>query len=194
MQNHWSLLNGDDKTTWFDAFLTPAGENQADKLSTFWTTLLDKAGAPLPQSLYCSPLARCLQTSKHVFQPVMQAHGLPYRPTVKEDLREHFTMHTCDMRRPRSWIAENWPEYAIEEGFTEEDVLGKLGRWETYAEHVARKTRALRDVFEGDESMVVCWTVHSMAIQAIFMALGEKEFLMKEATSLAVLVKGVRED
>jgi hypothetical protein len=125
----------------------------------------------------------------------MQAHNLPYAPTIKEDLREHFTLHTCDMRRPRSWIAENWPEYVIEDGFSEEDVLGKLGRWETDEEHVERKTRALRDVFEQDEeSIVVCWTVHSMAIQAIFMALGEQKFLMKEATSLAVLVKGVREE
>lgn len=29
-------------------------------------------------------------------------------------------MHTCDKRHPKSWIAERYPSFAFDEGFTEE--------------------------------------------------------------------------
>ena len=34
--------------------------------------------------------------------------------------REFYGVDTCDKRHPKSWIAESFPLYAFEEGFTEE--------------------------------------------------------------------------
>lgn len=190
-ENHWSLLDGDDKTTWFDSFLAPEGIEQAKELSGLWTTFIDSDGAPLPQSHYCSPLARCLQTCTYVFKPVMKDHDKIFHPTVKERLRERWTTHTCDKRRTASWIKENWSEdFTLDDGFVEEDQLCKLPRWETDEEHTLRKQLALEDLFETDENQVVSWTFHSLALKAFFMACGEKPFQVREATSIAVLVKG----
>ncbi|KAF4472728.1 PMU1-high copy suppressor of ts tps2 mutant phenotype [Fusarium albosuccineum] len=143
-----SFQNGNDNETWFDAFLTDVGVQQARDLNSFWTDLIDVDGAPLPQVLYTSPLARCLQTTNIVFSSLMTSHSAPFQPIVKELLRERITMHTCDFRRPRTWIAENYPDYLIEEGFAEEDGFGKEGRPETDEEHVERKHQALEDIFE----------------------------------------------
>lgn len=189
-QNYWSLLDGDDKTTWFDAFLTPEGIEQAKDLNSKWNTFIDVDGAPLPQSLYSSPMARCLQTSTYVFKPLMTAHNLPFHPTIKEKLRERWTMHTCDKRRTKSWIQENWPDFPIEDGFEEVDQLGQQKAEETDAEHNARKHLALEDLFEHDNNEVISWTIHSYAMRAVIEACGAEAFNVREATSIAVLVKG----
>ena len=45
-------------------------------------------------------------------------------PRVKripvQNCREVYGVHTCDKRHPKSWIAENFPLYTFEKGFTEE--------------------------------------------------------------------------
>ncbi|KAJ3473178.1 hypothetical protein NLG97_g10470 [Lecanicillium saksenae] len=189
--SHFSYLDGDEETTWFDAFLTPLGVAQATALSEHWLASIAADGLPVPQALYTSPLARCLQTSLHFIKPVMDAHGLPYRPTVKENLRERWTRHTCDKRRPRSWIAENWPACVIEDGFREDDLLCTLPDEETAAENEARNLAALADVFEArDGAEVVSWTFHSLAMQALLGCLGVPEFNVQPATTIALLVRG----
>lgn len=123
----------------------------------------------------------------------MDAHGLAYRPTVKEKLRERWTMHTCDRRRPRAWIAEHWPACVIEDGFVEEDVLGRQPREETEAENQTRVLEALADVFDHDGSQVVAWTFHSLAMQALLGALGMVPFKVQPATTVALLIRGEKE-
>lgn len=120
----------------------------------------------------------------------MEAHGLPYHPLIKEDLRERWTLHTCDKRRSRSWIAEHWPEYRIEDGFAEEDQLTKLPREETDAEHGVRNLRALREIFDSDENQVISWTMHSIAMQSLLTSVGMMSFHVKPATTVALLIKG----
>ncbi|KAF4980483.1 hypothetical protein FZEAL_3528 [Fusarium zealandicum] len=185
--------NGDDEQMWFDAFLTDVGKQQARDLDVFWNNLADVDGAPLPEIIYTSPLARCLQTTSIVFPALMESHSAVFQPIVKELLRERITMHTCDFRRPRSWIAENYPDYVIEDGFTEEDGFGKEGRPETDEEHVERKHRALEDIFEdAGDSEFVSLTVHSFAIRAIQAAVGAGICKTREGTSIAMLVRGER--
>jgi broad specificity phosphatase PhoE len=147
---------------------------------------------PLPETLYTSPLARCLQTTWHALGPVVRATGgdESFHPVIKERLREQFTGHTCDRRRPRSWIAANWADYRIEDGFAEEDELAKLGRPETDEEHVARKQLALEDLFDNEDGQFVSWTCHSYAIKAILRACNTEVFKVAEGTSFALLIKG----
>ncbi|KAH6975968.1 histidine phosphatase superfamily [Ilyonectria sp. MPI-CAGE-AT-0026] len=187
-----SFLNGDDKETWFDAHLTDVGIQQARDLNTFWTDLIATDGAPLPQTLFTSPLARCLQTTEYIFGPLMVAHTRPFQPIVKELLRERITLHTCDLRRPASWIRENYPAYELEDGFAEADSFGRDGHAETDDEHVARKQAALEDIWSRECGDVVSLTVHSYAIRAIQAACGGKTCRTREGTSIAILVKGER--
>ncbi|KAH7140619.1 histidine phosphatase superfamily [Dactylonectria macrodidyma] len=190
-----SFLNGDDKETWFDAHLTDVGIQQARDLNTFWTDLVTTDGAPLPQHLYTSPLARCLQTTQYVFDPLMAQHARPFQPTVKELLRERITLHTCDLRRPASWIRHNYPAYTLEDGFAEDDAFGRDGHAETDEEHVVRKQAALEDIWNrgGKAEEVVSLTVHSYAIRAIQAACGGTSCRTREGTSIAILVKGERQ-
>ncbi len=91
---------------------------------------------------------------------------------MKELLRETVIDHTCDRRSTCSWIEENYPTYAIEDGFTEEDQLWGSGRWETIDDHIARKQRVLEEIFLTDANDFVALTVHSGATSAILGALG----------------------
>ncbi|RSL97033.1 hypothetical protein CEP52_011151 [Fusarium oligoseptatum] len=188
-----SFQDGNDKETWFDAFLTDVGIQQATELNTFWTNLINIDGAPLPEILYTSPLARCLQTTSLVFSSLMSSRSATFQPKVKELLRERITMHTCDFRRPRTWIAEKYPNYKIEEGFTEDDGFRKRSGPETREEHVERKQRALEEIFEeAKDSQFLSLTVHSYAIRAIQAAVGAGVCRTREGTSIALLVRGER--
>jgi hypothetical protein len=101
-------------------------------------------------------------------------------------------MHTCDKRRTRSWIQQQWPTYRIHDDVTEEDILGQLGREETYPEHVARKQKELEELFEMDQGFFLSLTTHSQAISSLFMACGAEPPKVREGTTLAVLVRGER--
>ena len=193
-QNHWSLVDGDGHETWFDSLLSDTGVKQVQDLGKLWIEIIDKLGVPLPEALYTSPLARTLQTTEYVFAPLTARHGQPFRPVVKEKLRERWTMHTCDCRRTRTWIQENWPRYAIEAALAEEDPFPAMRRTETEEEHVARKQAVLEDIFSTDESAFVSLTVHRYAIEAILTACNAAVFKVREGVSLAMLVRGERLD
>lgn len=169
------------------------GVQQAAELNTFWANLVDVDGAPLPEVLYTSPLARCLQTTSLVFSSLMSSHSATFQPTVKELLRERITMHTCDFRRSRAWVAESYPNYSIEQGFTEDDGFRARGGPETKGEHIERKQRALGEIFEeARDSQFLSLTVHSYAIRAIQAAVGAGVCRTREGTSIALLVRGER--
>ncbi|KAK5997481.1 putative phosphoglycerate mutase [Cladobotryum mycophilum] len=189
-ETKWSLMDGDGEETWFDSFLTETGVQQVQELGRFWAKGVENDGIPLPQTLYTSPLARCLQTSYYIFSPLMEANKKPFRPIIKEKLRERYTLHTCDMRRPGTWIRENYPNYAIEEGFPEGDLFRSRDREETVEEHKARKHAALEDIFSSDTNEFVALTIHSYAIAAVLLACNAEPFQVREGSSIALLVRG----
>lgn len=189
-QDHWSLLDGDADITWFDSFLSETGIEQVKDLGQFWLKAVQNDGLPLPQTLYTSPLARCLQTTDHVFSALIKLNHAPFQPIVKELIRERFTLHTCDLRRPRSWIEKHYPGYRVEEDVTERDEFFGQNRRETDQEHYARKQKALEDVFSTDRNDFISLTVHSLAITAILHVCNGETFKVREGTSLALLVKG----
>jgi hypothetical protein len=96
-------------------------------------------------------------------------------PVIKEKLRERLGVHTCDQRSSRSWITTAYPNFAIEDGFVEEDELWDPDRRETPEEHVERSTKLLSDIFSNDESVSVALTAHSGAIMSLFAATGWKK-------------------
>lgn len=70
-----------------------------------------------------------------------------------QDLRErNFRLHSCNNRRSRSFIKETYPQFEIEEGFTEEDMVFVNGTTETDEQLKIRVRKALDEIFESDES------------------------------------------
>jgi broad specificity phosphatase PhoE len=188
-QSDWSHRNGDGDLIWADAHLVDAGINQAQNLARFWIESEHHDGMPLPETLYTSPLARCLETTKLVFTPVLRSHQRSPQPIVKEFLREYLTDHTCDRRSSKSWIHENYPDYIMEDGFTEEDILWKTDKTETLEEHVIRKQRLLEDIFAHDESPFISLTTHSYAISALLKVVGAPKFRVGEGVMVPLFVK-----
>lgn len=187
-----SLAHG-GKLTWVDALLVDEGIAQANKLATFWTQDAKIDGTPLPQTVYSSPLARCLETTRLVYGPVMDQQHSELHPIVKEALRERLTNHTCDKRSSRSWIEKNYPDFIIEEGFTENDNLWKANEPpETEAQHIARKRLLLEDIFEHDDSQFISLTMHSYAVSAILAVVGYPKFRVGEGVLVPLFVRAER--
>ncbi|KAI1103292.1 phosphoglycerate mutase-like protein [Jackrogersella minutella] len=190
--NHWSHKDGDGKVTWADAQLVETGIAQAQNLAKLWVDK-DERDAPLvPWTLYTSPLARGLETTRLTYSPVMKKHGRPLRPIVVESLRERLTDHTCDRRSSRTWIEQNYPDYSIEEGFSELDASWDAGKSESPEQHIVRTQRMLDDIFENDASPVISLTTHSFTITTILAVLGYPKFLVNEGTLVPFLVKAER--
>lgn len=90
-QRYWSKLPEDENTTWLDAELTSKGEQQATDMAS----ILGGEGVPPPQSIYTSPLHRCLHTTTLGFAPCISAENGTV-PKIREKLREQLGVHTCD--------------------------------------------------------------------------------------------------
>lgn len=146
---------------------------------------------PVPQAWIASPLMRCLRTAE------LEWAGLgleAFRPTIKELAREVMGEHTCDRRSARSVIHAAYPDWPIEEGFTEEDELWRADHRETFAEHDVRTLRFLDQVFEGEgrEAGVLSLTSHSGAIASLMRVVGHREFRLGTGGMVPVLVKATR--
>jgi broad specificity phosphatase PhoE len=188
-QRHWSHLDDDGEHSLRDAHLHPEGIKQAEELGRVWAAAVADDLVPCPATVYTSPLARALETTRLVFAPTFKLQERELRPVVKEALRERLTDHTCDQRSRRKWIVETYPNYVIEQGFSEEDELWAADKYETDAEHVSRKQAALEDIFEGDKHLFIAITCHDMAIGAILAVLGLARFKVREGSTIAMLVK-----
>ena len=168
------------------------GIGQAETLGKFWVQGVRNDGIPLPETVYTSPLARCLETTKLVYSEVMAVHARTLQPIVKELLRERLTDHTCDKRSPRSWIAQNYPDYAFEQNFEETDPLWRADHTETNEKHVARKQRLLEDIFETNDDSFISLSTHSYAISAILEVIGAPNFRVSEGAMVPLFVKAVK--
>ncbi|ETS81757.1 hypothetical protein PFICI_06759 [Pestalotiopsis fici W106-1] len=186
-------LTHDGKLMWVDALLVEDGIAQAKELAETWMKVTKIDEMPLPQSIYTSPLARCLETTKLVYEPVMAQQNSELHPIVKEALRERLTNHTCDKRRSRSWIEKHYPNYIIEPGFTENDNLWKANEApETEAQHIERKRSLLEDIFEHDDAQFISLTTHSYAISAILAVVGAPKFRVSESVLVPLFIKAKR--
>ncbi|KAH7055597.1 phosphoglycerate mutase [Macrophomina phaseolina] len=186
---YWSLLDGNDTVTWADAHLTQNGINQALVANNFWANALATAGIPAPDSYYVSPLARCLATANLTFTGLDLPAAKPFKPVVKELLREALGLHTCDRRSTKTWIEQNFPDFQIEPGFTENDELWDADLRESSTAQVARLKTLLDDVFTHDPNAFISFTSHSGSIGSILKALNHRTFSLVTGAVIPVLVR-----
>ncbi|KAI9845195.1 MAG: hypothetical protein M1838_001835 [Thelocarpon superellum] len=187
--DYWSKQDGNGTVTWADAHLTKTGVAQAQAAHVFWKTQISEEKTPVPASYYTSPLHRCLDTAKITFGGLHLPSSRPFKPIVKELLREAIGIHTCDRRSSKTSIHEAFPSYTIEDGFAEVDQLWEADVRETDVEITARMHRLLDDIFLRDENTYISFSSHSAAIAGILRALGHREFRLNTGAVIPVLVR-----
>lgn len=188
--DYWSKLNGDGELIWGpDPELTPVGEGQADEAHVAWKTEL-QCGLPFPEKLYCSPLSRAIRTNQRSFKD-LNPDGR--RTTIVENIREEFGIHTCDKRRTRTYIHETFPEYLIEDGFTEEDALWKPDVRESWDDVDVRAKAVLDMIFENDEEQYISITAHSGFINACLRVTDHPLWALPTGGVIPIVVKATAE-
>ncbi|KGO37151.1 Histidine phosphatase superfamily, clade-1 [Penicillium expansum] len=185
--DYWSLQDGDEDGNWVDARLTEQGRRQAQAAHAAWGEQI-KAGIPSPESYYVSPLNRCLETAQITFQGLAIPGTDPFKPTIKELLRETMGQHTCDRRSTASEIAEEYPEYRFEAEFSEEDKLWDAKVRESNEHRNDRLRCLLNDIFAHDESTYISLTAHSGAITSILEVVGHRRFALATGAVIPVLI------
>ncbi|KAL8674636.1 MAG: hypothetical protein Q9168_000944 [Polycauliona sp. 1 TL-2023] len=191
-KRYWAALEGDSTSNWVDAHLTDTGIQQAKAVNAFWKHQIEIAKTPAPQTYYCSPLYRCLQTANFTFTDLDLPTDRPYKPVVKEFLREVNGIHTCDRRSRKSSLLQAFPNFIFEPSMTEDDELWSSTERETNPEIDTRVKMLLDDIFEHDESVFISLTSHSGAICSLLRVLGHREFRLVTGGVIPVLVKAVR--
>lgn len=188
-QCYWAELNGNGTAVWADAHLTTAGESQALKANAFFKSHFGKEGLPYFQSYYSSPLTRCTQTAELTFRGIDMPPTRPFRPVIKELLRESISIHTCDHRSTKSYIRSIVPGFRFEEGFTENDELWRRTMGETDEHQLERSKTVLDDIFTHDTATWISITSHSGEISSLLKALGHRSFSLSTGQIIPVLVK-----
>ncbi|KIK96134.1 hypothetical protein PAXRUDRAFT_826291 [Paxillus rubicundulus Ve08.2h10] len=159
----WTRLDGNGELVWGpDPALTDLGLEQARDANRAWKEELAYK-IPLPEKLYCSPLRRAIKTNQLTFEGLLEP-GL--KTTIVEIIREKNGVSTCDKRRRRSEIQEDFPEYLWEDGFAEEDETWDADIRETPRELDCRATKVLDMIFDKDEELVISITSHHGFIDA----------------------------
>ncbi|KAF2098402.1 putative GPI anchored protein, partial [Rhizodiscina lignyota] len=189
----WSMLEGDGKIKWADALLTEEGEKQALAANKYWGGALER-GQPAPDSYYSSPLSRCLQTANFTFTGLTLPQDKPFKPVVKELLRETNGVHTCDRRSSLTQLRKSFPSsfmstFTFEPGFSDKDPLWSGDERETDEETETRVRTLLNDIFTHDKGVWVSMTTHSGACRAILAVVQHREFPLKTGSVMAVLVR-----
>ncbi|KAJ7815792.1 phosphoglycerate mutase [Mycena olivaceomarginata] len=138
---YWSLIDGDEELIWgCDPGLTDAGKAHAAMIRDAWTAEI-QAGLPIPESLYCSPLRRALETHDIIFGSLVPPDQ---RIMLIDRCRRLCGGHTCDRRRSRTEILSTFPSSAVEADFTEDEELWQRDGIET-SEDVSEQARIVLD-------------------------------------------------
>ncbi|KAL2006899.1 hypothetical protein VTN00DRAFT_9567 [Thermoascus crustaceus] len=188
---YWSLQDGNETTTWVDARLTDKGVVQAEVAHGAWEKQIESK-IPFPESYYVSPLNRCLATASITFKGLSIPHTDPFRPTIKELLRETIGIHTCDRRSSKSAIQEEYPLYTFEDNFAETDPLWSADWRESNSQRDARLRKLLDDIFTSDQNTFISLTAHSGAITSILEVVGHRPFSLATGGVIPVLVRAER--
>jgi broad specificity phosphatase PhoE len=97
-------------------------------------------------------------------------------------------VHTCDQRSSRSWIANAYPDFIIEQGLSEKDELWHPDRREDFDEHMERSRQLLEDIFENDYNRSIALVAHTGSIRALFAATGWKKVPVATGSVYPLLV------
>ena len=144
---------------------------------------------PFFESYYSSPLSRCTVTANLTFGDIDLPEDMPFIPIVKEGFREGMTVHTCNWRSNKTYIADMFPVYEFEPAFTEVDQLWRHNESETGDAQDLRAKNVLDDVFETDDMTWISITSHSGQITSLLRALNHRSFRLSTGQIIPVLVK-----
>ncbi|KAL5341834.1 histidine phosphatase superfamily [Aspergillus crustosus] len=209
---YYALLEGNGTHTWFDADLTPPGIEQAEIAHAYWLQQYTEHGIRFPDSYYSSPMTRSLKTANITFAtlPLQEAGAKEFLPTVKEGFREGMSMHTCNHRRSKSYIADLFPAWKFESGFTEDDELWTGTTSEIPEAQDLRSRDALDDIFaasfvknqpiqkpsgvcvppgEKKKNLIVSITAHSGEITSLLRVVGHQPFRLATGAIIPVLIR-----
>ncbi|KAH7093722.1 histidine phosphatase superfamily [Paraphoma chrysanthemicola] len=190
---YWSALDGADGITWTDANLTTVGQNQALDAHTLWSQQLP-LGIPAPETYYVSPLTRTIETADYSFNNLPLPKDKPYKPYIKELLREALGIHTCDRRSTKTHLEATFPHVTFEPGFVDADPLWESDYREPASARRYRLATFLDDVFSSDENVFVSLTSHSGAIASLLEVFGHRRFALETGGVIPVFVKAERVD
>ena len=188
-QCYYAELDGNSSVTWSDAHLDRAGISQAISNNLFWAHEISEQKIQVPQSYYVSPLTRCLETANYTYSNLSLPRQYPFKPLVKEFLREGVSVHTCDRRANRTYIHDQFPSYDIEASLSETDEIWNGVTAETSSAQDYRSKLALDDIFTADRSEVVSITTHSGEGASLLRVLGHIPFSLVTGAIIPVLVR-----
>lgn len=199
---YYSFLDGYDGLVWADAQLTPVGQQQAKDVNALWEEQL-KEGLPAPETYYVSPLTRTIQTADLSFQTLSLPAGKPYKPYIRELLREALGVHTCDRRSTKTQIENAFPHVTFEPNFSNPDPLWEADYREPASARRYRLATFLDDIFASEASdseasdgqggnVFLSLTSHSGAIASILEAVGHRSFKLETGGVIPVFLKAER--
>ncbi|EDU45207.1 phosphoglycerate mutase family protein [Pyrenophora tritici-repentis] len=192
---YYSALDGADGLTWADAHLTSVGELQAKDVADLWAQQLNE-GIPVPETFYVSPLTRTIQTADISFSTLPFPHPPsqkpPYRPLIKELLREALGVHTCDRRSTLTHLRATYPHLTFESGFSDQDLLWKADYREPASARRYRLGVFLDGVVAEDEGVLLSMTSHSGAIGSLLEVMGHRKFRLETGGVIPVFIKAER--
>jgi len=111
------------------------------------------------------------------------------KPLIVENCREEYGEHTCDKRRTQSEIHSDFPGFAFEEGFEEEDMLWSPER-ETKESAEVRATLFLDRVFTNDcDATYISVTTHCGWINALLRVIKHGNYPLLTGGLIVVVVK-----
>ncbi|KAF4772892.1 phosphoglycerate mutase [Colletotrichum scovillei] len=187
---YWAEQDGNATARWADPLLTPAGANEALKANAYFKDRYATQKMPYFESYYTSPLIRCGYTANITFGDIpIPADEHPFVPVVKEGFREGMTVHTCNWRSNKTYIASTFPSFEFEPGFAEYDQLWRRNESETSDAQDARSKAVLDDVFRADDKTWLSITSHSGEITKLLKALNHRAFRLSTGQIIPVFVK-----
>jgi len=185
---YWSKLNGDGELIWGpDPDLTDIGVRQAEEAHAAWNAETSlEIGIPLPEKLYCSPMTRAMRTHVITFEGIIA--DVHTKTIILENCREEYGEHTCDKRKSRTFIHSEFPQFNIEESFTEEDELWTTER--ESQEHVAMRAKVVLDaIFGADVEQFISIVAHGGIINAILRVVGRPNYALPTGGVLPIVIK-----
>jgi len=195
--DYWSKLDGDGTIVWGpDALLTPLGVQQAEAAHDKWSNEIP-SGIPVPTVFYSSPLTRATGTLVLTWTGITlpnKTHDDHLHPSHKveiaENCREVYGVHTCDKRHPKSWIAQKYPSFTFNKGFTEEDELWTPDNRET-DEHVDERALSILEHIWDKYPMetYISITAHSGFIGGLTRVVGRGTYKLPTGGVIPIVIR-----
>ena len=169
------------------------GQQQARDVNALWAEQLAN-DIPAPETYYVSPLTRTIETANLSFQNLSLPADKPYKPYIKELLREALGVHTCDRRSTKTQIEKAFAHLTFEPGFSDPDPLWEANYREPRTARRYRLATFLDDVFANDDGVFLSFTSHSGAIASILEAVGHRSFKLETGGVIPVVLKAEKVD